>query len=63
MTHFVEASLFFFSMKIRLCAWDLFGPGSDRYMYNQVGSRVTMNTTSELVSLRGYSFPNIPIYI
>lgn len=43
-THFVDVSiLLFFSKKIRLCAWDLFGPGNDMCIYNHVESRVTRN--------------------
>lgn len=40
-------SLFFMSLKkIRLCAWDWFGPESDRCIYYQVESRVTKKNTT-----------------
>lgn len=47
-THFVEASFFMSSKKIRLCAWDWFGAENDRYIYYQVESRVTRRNTTML---------------
>ena len=52
-SHFVEASFLFFQKKkkIRLCAYNLIGPGSDRCVYNQVESRVTRRNRTGVVFL------------
>lgn len=46
---FCRSLLFMSLKKIRLCAWDLFGPESDRCIYNQVESRVTRRNTTRFL--------------
>lgn len=51
--------LIYFFKENKVCAWDLFGPRSDRYSFNHIESRVTRRNTGKFVYFsQGDSFPS-----